>query len=61
LGGDAFVQHGVANPYFSLFANSGNLTTFEMRVQVKDFFDDENIVPEEVREGFNDLVGRKWW
>ena len=57
LGGDAFVQRGIANPYFSLFANPGNLTTFEMRVQVRDFFDDENIVPEEVRDGFNYLVG----
>jgi hypothetical protein len=55
------VQRGIANPYFSLFANSGNLTTFEMRVQVRDSLDDENIVPEEVRDGFNYLVGRKWW
>jgi Surface lipoprotein assembly modifier len=57
LGGDAFVQRGIATPYFSLFETPGNLTTFEARVQVKDFFDDENIVPEEVRDGFNYLIG----
>jgi Surface lipoprotein assembly modifier len=57
LGGDAFVQRGIANPYFSLFADSGNLTTFELRLQVKAFFDDGNIVPEEVRDGCNYLIG----
>jgi tetratricopeptide (TPR) repeat protein len=57
LGGDKFVQRGIANPYFSLFENPGNLTTFEVRLQAKDFFDDEDIVPEEVRDGFNYLIG----
>jgi tetratricopeptide (TPR) repeat protein len=57
LGGDKFVQRGIANPYFSLFENPGNLTTVEVRLQVKDFFDDEDLVPEEVRDGFNYLIG----
>jgi tetratricopeptide (TPR) repeat protein len=57
LGGDKFVQRGIANPYFSLFESPRNLTTFEVRLQAKDFFDDDNIEPEEVRDGFNYLIG----
>jgi tetratricopeptide (TPR) repeat protein len=57
LDGDGFVQRGIVNPYFSLFTSPSNLTTFEAQVQVKDFFDDENIVPEEVRDGINYHIG----
>jgi hypothetical protein len=31
LGGDAFVQRGIVNPYFSLFENPNHLTTVEVR------------------------------
>jgi tetratricopeptide (TPR) repeat protein len=57
LGGDKFVQRGIANPYFSLFESPRNLTTFEVRLQIEDFFDDENIPPQEVRDGFYSLIG----
>ncbi len=57
LGGDAFVQRGIFNPYFSLIENPRNFTTFEVRLQVEDFFNDDDIVPEEVRDGFYYLVG----
>jgi hypothetical protein len=51
------VQRRIANPYFSLFENPSNFTTFEVRLQAKDFSDDENIVPEELCDGFNYLLG----
>jgi tetratricopeptide (TPR) repeat protein len=57
LGGDAFVQRGIVNPYFSLFETPNHLTTVEVRLQIKDFFDEQDLVPEEVRDGFNYLVG----
>jgi tetratricopeptide (TPR) repeat protein len=57
LGGDAFVQRGILNPYFSLIENAGNLTTFEGRLQVKDFFRDEDIIGDDVRDAFSYLIG----
>jgi hypothetical protein len=57
VGGDRFVQRGIASPYFSLFETPRNLTTFEVRLQKEDFFDDEDIPPQEVRSGFYYLIG----
>src|SRR6266511_706568 len=57
LGDKKFVQRWIANPYFSLFENAGNLTTMEVRFQMKDFFDDQNVIEDEVRDAVNYLVG----
>jgi tetratricopeptide (TPR) repeat protein len=57
LGGESFVQRGILNPYFSLVENAGNMTTFEVRLQVKDFFHDEDVIADEVRDAFNYFIG----
>jgi tetratricopeptide (TPR) repeat protein len=57
LGGDKFVQRGIATPYFSLSETPRNFTTFEGRLQVADFFDEGNVVPQEVRDGIYYLIG----
>jgi tetratricopeptide (TPR) repeat protein len=57
LGGDKFVQRGIMTPYFSLSETPRNLTTFEGRLQVADFFDEGNIPPQEVRDGIYYLIG----
>jgi tetratricopeptide (TPR) repeat protein len=57
LGEDSFVQRGILNPYFSLIENDSNLTTLEARLQVKDFFHDEDLIGDEVRDAFNYFVG----
>jgi len=57
LGDNKFVQRGVANPYLTLVESPRNLTTLQFRFQVKDFFNDTNIVAEEVRDAVNYMVG----
>jgi tetratricopeptide (TPR) repeat protein len=57
LGDRKFTQRWIMSPYLSLYENAGNLTTFALGLQAKDFFDDGNVVREEVRDGVNYLVG----
>lgn len=57
LGNTRFVQRGIFNPYFTLVENPNNLTTFQYRFQVKDFFNDEKVPPEEVRDALNYMIG----
>jgi tetratricopeptide (TPR) repeat protein len=57
LGDRKFTQRWIINPSFSLYENAGNLTTLVVGLQVKDFFDDDNLVAEEVRDGINYLMG----
>jgi hypothetical protein len=57
LGDRKFMQRWIMSPYFSLYENAGNLTTLTLGLQVKDFFDDRNLDPKEVRDGVNYLVG----
>ncbi len=52
-----FVQRGIFNPYFTLIENANNITTFQYRFQPKDFFNDDEVPPEEVRDAFNYMVG----
>lgn len=57
LGDNKFVQRGIANPYFTLIENPSNLTTFQFRFQGKDFFNDNNVIAEEVRDAVNYMAG----
>jgi tetratricopeptide (TPR) repeat protein len=57
LGDKQFLQRGVANPYFTLIESPMNLTTFQFRFQMKDFFNDRNVDPTEVRDAVNYMVG----
>ena len=57
LGNSQFVQRWIVNPYFSLAANSWNLTNLQFRFQAKDFFNDDQVVSREVRDGLNYMIG----
>jgi tetratricopeptide (TPR) repeat protein len=57
LGNARFTQRWIVNPYFTLIENPGNVTTFNARFQVKDFFNDDKVAPEEVRDAANYAVG----
>ncbi|MBI3326106.1 MAG: tetratricopeptide repeat protein [Nitrospinae bacterium] len=57
LGDKKFTQRWIANPYFTLAESPGNLTTLQLRFQVKDFFNDRNVVKEELRDGVNYMLG----
>lgn len=57
LGGHKFVQRWIINPSLSLFENAGNLTTLQLRFQLKDFFDPPDLVAEERRDGVNYMIG----
>lgn len=56
LGGDTFVQGPIFQPFFTLVENANNLTTFQFRARIKDF-SQRNVVPEEVRDGTNFMIG----
>ncbi len=57
LGNTKFVQRWIVNPYFSLSANSWNLTNLQFRFQAKDFFNDDQVVGREVRDANNYMIG----
>ncbi len=57
LGNTRFVQRWIVNPYFSLAVNSWNLTNIQFRFQAKDFFNDNEVVPREVRDALNYMIG----
>lgn len=57
IGNARFVQRWIIDPYFTLVENSSNMTHFQYRLQVKDFFDDDDVVRREVRDALNSAVG----
>lgn len=63
LGNTRFVQRWIVNPYFSLAENSWNLTNLQFRFQVKDFFNDADVIQaapvgrSEVRDALNYMIG----
>jgi len=63
LGNTRFVQRWIINPYFSLAENSWNLTNLQFRFQVKDFFNDADVIQadpvgnSEVRDALNYMIG----
>ncbi len=57
LGNTRFTQRWIVNPYFTLVENPSNLTTLVFRFQVKDFFNDEKVAREEVRDALNYMAG----
>lgn len=56
LGGDTFVQFPTFQPFFTLVENEGNLTTFQARVQLKEY-EDDNVPSAEVRDATNYMGG----
>lgn len=61
LGNKRFSQRGIINPFFTLIENQGanvaNSTTLQLRLQPKDFFNDQEVVPSEVRDAINYAAG----
>ena len=57
LANTRFVQRWIINPYFSLAENSWNLTNLQFRFQVKDFFNDSEVVNREVRDALSYMIG----
>lgn len=58
-----FTQRGIVSPYFTLVENPWNVTTLQFRFQVKDFFNDREVLQDppveksEVRDALNYMVG----
>jgi tetratricopeptide (TPR) repeat protein len=57
VGEDPFLGRPILQPFFTLVENPGNLTTFQLRTQFKDFASDDTVVPEEDRDATNYLAG----
>jgi len=57
LGNTRFVQRWIVNPYFSISENSWTLTNIQFRFQPKDFFNDGDVAPREVRDALNYMIG----
>ncbi|MFQ5902451.1 MAG: tetratricopeptide repeat protein [Candidatus Binatia bacterium] len=57
LGNARFTQRWIMSPYFTLQENARNLTNLQFRFQVKDFFNDGDVIRSEVRDAVNYLIG----
>jgi len=57
LGNAPFTQRGIVSSYVTLAANTGNLTTLQYTFQWKDFYNDDRVVPSEVRDANNYMAG----
>jgi hypothetical protein len=54
---EGLVHRWTINPYYTLVENSQNTTNLQFRVQVKDFFNDANLIRAENRDALNYMVG----
>ena len=57
LGNARFIQRWILSPYFTLVESPRNVTTLQFRFQWKDFFDDKNVVRQEIRDAKNYMIG----
>src|SRR3989338_7803070 len=57
LGNIRFTERVIINPYWTIVENPNNLTTIQYRLQVKNFFRDNDLANREVRDGLNHMVG----
>jgi tetratricopeptide (TPR) repeat protein len=61
LGNKGFLQRGIVNPYITLVESQGaavtQSTTLQLGLQAKDFFDDRDVPPREVRDAINYAAG----
>jgi len=57
LGNRRFTERWIVNPYLTIVETPNNLTTFQYRLQVKNFFRDNDLANREVRDGLNHMVG----
>ena len=57
LGNSRFTQRWIVGPYVTLVENPWNLTNLQFQLQVKDFFNDRDVVRREVRDASQFMVG----
>jgi tetratricopeptide (TPR) repeat protein len=57
LGNRRFTERWIVNPYWTLVENPNNLTTVQYRLQVKNFFRDNDLANREVRDAINHMIG----
>jgi tetratricopeptide (TPR) repeat protein len=61
LGNTRFLQRWIVNPYLTLIegysAVISNSTTLQFRLQPKDFFNEQDVTPPEIRDAINYMVG----
>lgn len=57
LGNRRFTERWIVNPYWTIVENANNLTTIQYRLQVKNFFRDNDVDNREVRDGLNHMIG----
>jgi len=57
LGNRRFTERWIVNPYLTIVETPNNLTTLQYRLQVKNFFRDNDLANREVRDGLNHMVG----
>lgn len=57
LGNRRFTERVIMNPYWTIVENPNNLTTIQYRLQVKNFFRDNDLANREVRDALNHMIG----
>lgn len=57
LGNRRFTERWIVNPFLTIIENANNLTTLQYRLQVKNFFRDNDLANREVRDGLNHMGG----
>ena len=57
LGNRRFTERWIVNPFLTIIENANNLTTLQYRLQVKNFFRDNDLANREVRDGLNHMIG----
>ena len=57
LGNRRFTERVIINPYWTIVENPNNLTTIQYRLQVKNFFRDNDLANREVRDALNQMIG----